>query len=323
MLRESGSVLRMDRKPGMSLATAPPQICESVRKPRDKRMNNHTCLVRTEMARIDRFAHENTEPHRDPDGECASSFSINFVDRPGFTIRFGRQPIDSVEGSIFIARPGTAYRCHHTEEFPNDVCLSISYQMAEDEMHDFLGREMEFWRPAVLSPSLRSRFFRYMLGRRLAEGDLLGVEEAVLALPMALSTDPTSDDSRSSLRSLWHAERIDAARQVLRRHPEQEHSLYRLARSVGVSPFHFARLFSKLAGISPHRYLIQNRLNLAKTLLADGLSVTEACYAVGFNNLSHFIRSFQRHFRILPSAVRLLAEKSKKMQVRDDRAPIC
>jgi AraC-like DNA-binding protein len=54
-------------------------------------------------------------------------------------------------------------------------------------------------------------------------------------------------------------------------------------------------------GVSPYGYLLRRRLEAAGKLLKDGASVTEACFAVGFNNLSHFTRSFRRHFGVEPS----------------------
>jgi len=46
---------------------------------------------------------------------------------------------------------------------------------------------------------------------------------------------------------------------------------------------------------------VRARLKRARALLRTGTSVTNACYAVGFNNLSHFIRSFRRTFGDVPS----------------------
>ena len=68
-----------------------------------------------------------------------------------------------------------------------------------------------------------------------------------------------------------------------------------------MSPFRFARVFRDLTGIPPHKYLVRARLMRARALLRTGTSVTNACYAVGFNNLSHFIRSFRRTFGDAPS----------------------
>jgi len=68
-----------------------------------------------------------------------------------------------------------------------------------------------------------------------------------------------------------------------------------------MSPFHFARVFRALVGKPPHRYLLEVRLARAARLLREGLSVTETCFAAGFNNLSYFTRRFRRCYGTAPS----------------------
>jgi AraC-like DNA-binding protein len=63
-----------------------------------------------------------------------------------------------------------------------------------------------------------------------------------------------------------------------------------------------ARVFAELIGTPPHRYLLEARLRAAAGMLREGRSVTETCFACGFNNLSHFSRIFSRRFGRCPSA---------------------
>jgi AraC-like DNA-binding protein len=102
----------------------------------------------------------------------------------------------------------------------------------------------------------------------------------------------------------WYAQRIGAARELMDADPTVQHSLWDLASQVAMSPFLFARVFRELIGLPPHKYLVRLRLERARTLLQSGMSVTDACYAAGFNNLSHFTRTFRRHFGCVPSAGR-------------------
>jgi len=68
-----------------------------------------------------------------------------------------------------------------------------------------------------------------------------------------------------------------------------------------MSPFHFARLFRETTGTPPHRYLVSVRLREAARRLRQGARVTDACFDVGFGNLSHFVRAFRRTFGVSPS----------------------
>jgi AraC-like DNA-binding protein len=67
------------------------------------------------------------------------------------------------------------------------------------------------------------------------------------------------------------------------------------AQRAQLTPFHFLRLFSRVLGVTPHQYLVRTRLRLAARMLAmPGALVTSTAYAVGFDDLSNFIRTFTR-----------------------------
>jgi AraC-like DNA-binding protein len=84
-----------------------------------------------------------------------------------------------------------------------------------------------------------------------------------------------------------------------------------VARKAGMSKFHFARLFRRATGETPHAYLTRIRLENAKRILARGGSVTEACFEVGFSSLGSFSALFARDVGVAPSGyarrIRVLA----------------
>jgi AraC-like DNA-binding protein len=75
-----------------------------------------------------------------------------------------------------------------------------------------------------------------------------------------------------------------------------------LARTAHLSPFHFLRVYSAAFGETPGHDLARVRLSRARELLARGVSVTEACFAVGFSSLGSFSARFSREFGITPRA---------------------
>lgn len=79
--------------------------------------------------------------------------------------------------------------------------------------------------------------------------------------------------------------------------------LEELAAHVGLSRFHFARTFKQSTGISPHQFVIRQRLERAKHLLLRGEhSMAEAAAESGFYDQSHFILHFKRHCGMTPRA---------------------
>ena len=72
-----------------------------------------------------------------------------------------------------------------------------------------------------------------------------------------------------------------------------------------MSPHHFARSFKAATGLSPHQYVIQQRVQRAKTLLSGtDLTVAEVAMAVGFSNSSHLAHHVRRLLDVTPGALR-------------------
>jgi AraC family transcriptional regulator len=99
--------------------------------------------------------------------------------------------------------------------------------------------------------------------------------------------------------------RIRRAVELMHANLEREISVGELAAAAYLSPFHFARLFKKLMGASPHAYLARLRVRRAQILLADtDLSVTEVAARAGYNNSSHFAKSFRQATALTPREFR-------------------
>jgi AraC-like DNA-binding protein len=76
--------------------------------------------------------------------------------------------------------------------------------------------------------------------------------------------------------------------------------LAELAGTVGLSPFHAARLFTQATGMPPHAWRNQVRLQRALVPLRAGVPVTDVAAASGFTDQSHFTRHFRRMFGVPP-----------------------
>ena len=68
-----------------------------------------------------------------------------------------------------------------------------------------------------------------------------------------------------------------------------------------VSKFHLLRLFKKHYGQTPRQYLIDKRIEKSKEQLKNGMSVTETCFAIGFESLGSFSTLFKAKTEKPPS----------------------
>jgi len=99
--------------------------------------------------------------------------------------------------------------------------------------------------------------------------------------------------------------RIRLAVELMQAHLHRDLALEEIASAAHLSPFHFARLFKKLTGATPHAYLASLRAARAQQLLAEtDLPVTEVGARVGYMSSSHFARAFRQATGISPRAYR-------------------
>jgi AraC family transcriptional regulator len=93
---------------------------------------------------------------------------------------------------------------------------------------------------------------------------------------------------------------------------DQPLTLVELSLVAGMSMYHFARTFKQVTGLTPHRYVLNMRVEHAKALLLQGkLTLAEIAYQVGFFDQSHFTRSFKQLVGVTPQA--LLRQNSKNI----------
>jgi AraC family transcriptional regulator len=90
-------------------------------------------------------------------------------------------------------------------------------------------------------------------------------------------------------------------------HAKMEHdlSLEDMAQSVGLSTAHFARMFRKSTGETPHQFVLRQRLERAKGMLrAPDTRVLDVAIACGFKTQQHFAQAFREVWRVSPTEYR-------------------
>lgn len=249
-------------------------------------------------------------PDDTPFAECRTGHSIAYVRSGSFGCRCRAGFFELVAGSMLVGAPGEEYTCTH-EHVSGDVCLSF---FLSEDLVDALGGRREAWQVGA-TPPLSELMVLGELAQTAADGNSdLGLDEIgqilagrfidIVSDKARRQATPTARDRRRAVEAaLWIDENSHA-----------ELDLEQAARQVGLSPFHFLRLFSSVLGVTPHQYLVRSRLRHAARLLTDDdIAVTDIAYDVGFGDLSNFVRTFHRAAGVSPTKFRQASRGQRKI----------
>ena len=223
-------------------------------------------------------------------------FGLGVIHQGAHRSLSGRGVVEAGTGDVITVNPGEVHdgapigdhgRSWRILYFDPAIIATVVDDMSDGRTQDF-----EFQDPVMAGETLVGRFgalFRAMT-REGASADLMR-EEMVFILIAAL---------RQRERGATVPDAIALARDMIDADPSHPLTLADLAREAGLSKFQLIRAFCKATGLTPHAYLMQRRIALARRLIADRTPLAEAAFAAGFADQSHMTRVFTRKYGVSP-----------------------
>ena len=248
-------------------------------------------------------------PHDAPYVERHGDFSLSYVRRGSFGCCARGESFELVTGSLLVGHPGDEYMCTHDHVY-GDECLSFALAPT---LVEAIGRP-EIWRTGGVPP-VPELMVLGELAQAAAEGRSdIGLDEVgILLAARFVEVVCGRRRKQSSARAQDRRRAVEAAL-FIDAHSHEPVDLDRTAAAVGLSSFHFLRVFAHILGVTPHQYLIRSRLRRAARLLAqDVRSITDIALDVGFGDLSNFVRTFHRAAGVPPRSFRRAAKGNRKI----------
>lgn len=245
-------------------------------------------------------------PGERPIDEEHQNFSITLVDRGRFTYRTRTGAAVLGPGWLMLGNAGDGYACSHEDsDGTGDDCTVLT--MSADLFDGTLAAER--FTHACLPPLPRVAG----LFRALDDGGEEGFALDEAALTIVSQVRRALGDGEAPAPSPRQDERARAAAHCIETRSAEAITLADVADAAGLSPFHLLRVFRQSIGVTPHQYLIRQRLMHALRLLRDTRRpVTAVAYDSGWADLSNFNRAFRRAFDCSPRALRTEAKLQPK-----------
>ena len=114
-----------------------------------------------------------------------------------------------------------------------------------------------------------------------------------------------------------HSHGVKKAIVYMEIHFREDISLSKVAADIGYHPAYFSELFKRTTGETFMEYLVKLRIGYARSMLAGGFSVSDACFLSGFGSLSSFSATFKKHCGVSPGAYKTQQRIQTKNGIHD------
>jgi AraC-like DNA-binding protein len=233
--------------------------------------------------------------------EHAEHFEITYTRTGAFHYQF-RSKAQGIDNSLlWLTNAGLEYRIRH-DHTVRDTCTIFRFPpdllRIGCELFSTKPGPTDFQFPVSVVP-VTARM-DYLHHRLFHERDSLAVDSLALRFleevfasffgSAKIKTNPSD-----------YLERMERAKTYILENFDKNISLKEIARNAFMSEFHFSRVFRQITHRSPHQYLLDVRFQHAILLLRNtSQTVTDVCYASGFQNFPHFVAAFTRRYGISP-----------------------
>lgn len=237
-----------------------------------------------------------------------------------FLIPLRRAPVVRTENKLHTLKEMSVFPCnpmqpHRVEDTGivdfKALILYVEKTFLQRMAKDLFGyRNLELKNNCfVFSPALRElthTFIRECSARQ--PGYTLMLESLSVQAAILLLRESRHNLSSSSFQSREHQDHkcIAKAIEYIMDNYQNKMSLFDLAGVTNYSPYHLLRLFKKHTGRTPFEFLLDVKVEKAKTLLKKtDYTITEICNLAGFSSNSYFSQVFKKKTGVSPSQYKL------------------
>jgi AraC family transcriptional regulator len=238
---------------------------------------------------------------------------IGAVTQGSFRYRSKHGRVTLMPGALLLGNAGDAFECAY-EHGVGDRCISFHYT-AEGFARMVAGTpgaRRSGFRMHRLPPAPAMIALTAAIEAQAGFADAARLEELALRVAGDVASAvnggaaaPVQPSARDETRIL------DALHLIEARHSEPL-SVLTIADAVGMSPYHFLRVFRAVVGVTPYQYLVRTRLRRTAIALATTEQpIAAIAFAHGFGDLSTFVATFGRVFQQPPRDYRRAARAGR------------
>ncbi len=219
------------------------------------------------------------------------------------------------EGDLLLVRPGELHRCVVNDATPYErVCVNLPETVIQNlsspttSLFEYLHSDTKTgFRIAHLSFTERDSFVHLTDEFiTLSSSDEYGSDLAKVScmISFLLLVNQIFSNNSGTKKTNLTPTLVKNIMYYIEAHLTAKITLSDLSRELGYSGNYLSSVFKKHTGLTLRNYILDQKIEAAKSLLLSGHSVSEACSLAGFNDYANFIRSFKQSVGISPKKYR-------------------
>lgn len=234
-----------------------------------------------------------------------------------YSISGGKQFL--IDNKLYSIEPGNLfvinqYESHYLTQIDQTVHERIILSIHPDFIKDmstqktdleycFTQRPAGFSHKIVLTKEQQKRFLYYI--NKITSSNDYGsdlIERGVFCelFIMINSICRSREEKPAEESGVTYNAQVDEILSYINNNIHQTISIADLASRFFISESYICRIFKATTGTTINKYITARRISIAKSLLAEGIGVTEVCEQCGFNDYSNFLKSFSKSVGISP-----------------------
>ena len=234
-----------------------------------------------------------------------------------FSISGGKQFL--IDNQLYDIEPGdlfliNQYDSHYLTQIDKEIHERIVIMIDPEYMRSistqetnldacFQNRASNFSHKITLSQEQQSRFLYFVNKIVTSNGyghDLLEratfTELFVMINKIVMDRDNNTDDEKGAT----YNEQVDAILSYINNNIQYPVSIGDLSKQFFISESYICRIFKSATGTTINKYMTARRISIAKSLLAEGVGVSDVCERCGFSDYSNFLKAFTKSVGISP-----------------------
>lgn len=232
-------------------------------------------------------------------------FSIGAITAGRSTYVHEQSAIEVQTGTVVLMNPGDVHACNPIDDQPWSYrMLYLDTPWLTDLQHQLgFSAQLDFRRFAATHTLDRGLFdglnqlYEVLIDDQT---DSLHKHSAVVAYFTEVQT--RLNPAQVSLRE--PNVKLERAADYLREHCTQALKLEDICAAADLSPSYLIRSFKQHYGLTPHAYLVNQRIQFAREQLRQGRLIADVALAAGFADQAHFQRAFKQHLAATPGQYR-------------------